>query len=105
MLFIRIIAFSLPNFYLLQDEDEELARALQLSVGADPSTASVSAFSDPSFASSLLSAADPNDPLVQAALAQLQQQQQAQSGSSGSASAEDESNNDATGKKRKGDDK
>lgn len=97
--------FFLPDFSFLyqQDEDEELARALQLSVGADPSTAS--AFSDPSFASSLLSAADPNDPLVQAALAQLQQQQQAQSGSSGSASAEDESNNDATGKKRKGDDK
>ena len=100
MFFFSIIA-SLPNFYLLQDEDEELARALQLSVGADPTTAS--AFSDPSFASSLLSAADPNDPLVQAALAQLQQQQ-AQSGSSGSASAEEE-NNDATGKKRKGDDK
>ena len=66
-------------------------------MGADPTT---SAFTDPSFASSLLSAADPNDPLVQAALAQLQQQTQ-----SGSAPTEEESNNDATGKKRKGDDK
>ena len=34
--------------------------------------ATSSAFSDPTFASTLLSSADPNDPLVQAALAQLQ---------------------------------
>jgi len=91
-----IIQRSAPH----QDEDEDLARALQLSVGADTSSsASASAFADPSFASTLLSSADPNDPLVQAALAQLGAQPPAD------ASKDGDKDDDTTGKKRKGDDK
>ncbi len=70
-----------------------MARALELST----STAAPSVFSDPSFASSLLSSADPNDPLVQAALAQLQANQPPPPPGN--------NEEDATGKKRKGDEK
>ena len=100
---------------IFQDEDEDLARALQLSIasnmqaaaggGAGGTAAAPSAFSDPDFVSQLLSSADPNDPLIQAALAQLQQQQGNQPppppGGSNNGGDKD---GDETGKKRKGDD-
>lgn len=91
------------------DGDEELRMALQLSVANDapssssasasapapaPSSSSASAFEDPSFVNQLLGTADLNDPLVQAAIAQL------------NAGADAKNNNDAekSSKKRKGDD-
>lgn len=84
---------------------------MQLSVSGQQSApsagpgSSASAFADPSFASSLLSSADLNDPLVQAALAQMQQQQQGGSGSgSGGGEGDAKSDEGEAGKKRKGDD-
>lgn len=93
------VLFLFHDITLLQDEDEDLARALQLSVGADSAHAP-SAFADPSFASSLLSSADPNDPQVQAALAALGAQPPAPGDNS-----KDADNTDATGKKRDRDSK
>eukprot|EP01040_Poterioochromonas_malhamensis_P003257 gene3257-3471_t len=59
------------------DEDEELQRALALSMQAstNPPTAqsTTNTTSDADLVGQLLNNADPNDPLVQAALAQLQQ--------------------------------
>lgn len=81
--------------YVLQDEEAELARALQLSVAPNPP----SAFSDANFAASLLSSADLSDPLVQAALAQLNANQPPPPPGSDKDGSKDE-----TGKKRKGDD-
>lgn len=90
------------NFQDDAEGDEELRMALQLSVANDapssssasaPSSSSASAFEDPSFVNQLLGTADLNDPLVQAAIAQL------------NAGADTKSNNDAEkSKKRKGDD-
>lgn len=62
----------------MQDEDEDLALALALSRGGEvptgqaPSATNTSTgdFNDPAFVSQLLGTSDPNDPLVQAALAQ-----------------------------------
>lgn len=61
------------------DEDEELARALAMSVEdhAPPAASSSvadasSSFADPDFVHQLLASSDLNDPIVQAALAQLQ---------------------------------
>jgi 26S proteasome regulatory subunit N10 len=61
-----------------EDEDTDLALALALSRGDAPSSATTNApaptstgdFNDPEFVSQLLGTSDPNDPLVQAALAQ-----------------------------------
>jgi hypothetical protein len=60
-------------------------------------------FSDPSFATSLLSSADMNDPLVQAALAQMQQQDPNQPPPA-PGSGDGKAPQDEAGKKRKGDD-
>ncbi len=89
----------LTYVYLLQEE-AELRRALQLSVSdsapapatpapAAAATASTS-FVDADFVSQLLGAADQDDPLIQAALAQLNANQQGEEGDNS--------------KKRKGDD-
>lgn len=83
--------------------DEELRQALALSVNAEKEGASSSAsssFIDPAFVSQLLGSVDQNDPLFQAALAQLQAGSQPKNG-------DNEKEGDAAerGKKRKGDDK
>jgi 26S proteasome regulatory subunit N10 len=66
------------NMAVDEDEDADLALALALSRGDAPSSATTNApaaaptgdFNDPEFVSQLLGTSDPNDPLVQAALAQ-----------------------------------
>jgi hypothetical protein len=58
------------------------------------------AFADIDFASQLLASADPTDPVIQAALAQLANQPPPAPGTE----KKDEDDADETGKKRKGDD-
>jgi hypothetical protein len=65
---------------------------------APGTSAGASAFADPSFASSLLNSADLNDPLIQAALAQLNANQPPPP------PGKDGDEKDEAGKKRKGDD-
>jgi len=91
--------------------DEELLQALAMSVNVEKGGSSSSAttaptsvsssFIDPAFVSQLLGSVDQNDPLFQAALAQLQ------AGSQPKNEEEKKKDGDAAerGKKRKGDDK
>lgn len=72
-----------------------------MSVAPPAVPAAPSAFSDPSFASSLLSGADMNDPLIQAALAQMQQGNQPPPPPGANKDGDEK---DEAGKKRKGDD-
>eukprot|EP01039_Chlorochromonas_danica_P008730 gene8730-9620_t len=76
------------------DEDEELARALAMSVESQQEAAqSATSFNDPEFVQQLLSNPDLNDPIMQAALAQLQANQKKQ--------GEDKEDEDEGGKSRK----
>jgi len=96
------------------DVDEELRQALAMSVNAEKgissssaaapasSSSSSSSFIDPAFVSQLLGSVDQNDPLFQAALAQLQAGSQPKNNEEEKKKEEDVGER---GKKRKGDDK
>lgn len=101
-----VAAMEINSTIAEEDEDEDLRRAMELSIaqaaGADSTAAagaSAAEFSDPDFVNQLLGTSDQSDPLIQAALQQLQQQQSSsdQQGNGGT----DGSSGQTGGKKRK----
>lgn len=80
-----------------EDEDEDLRRAMELSIGAQDGKSGDNAdsteFADPTFVSQLLGNSDQSDPLIQQALQQLQQASDSQE--------QNDNSNDGNGKKRK----